>query len=148
VVTVVRRWGAVALLLLITACGTPDRAAGPPGPVPFADFVAGVQRARYGDYAGRPGTEVRSEAAFEEMRRYLLDRYATARVSHSYAQGDATFDCVGSGGPAPSGSACPPGSVPVRRVTLAELVHFPTLQSFLGKDPGGGGLPPVPSKPR
>jgi hypothetical protein len=136
----------------MTSCGTPDRAAAPAvsgaAAVPFADFVAGVQRARYSDFAGKPGTEVRSEAAFEEMRRYLLDRYATARVSHSYVQDGATFDCAGSGGPAPSGSACPAGTVPVRRVTLAELVRFPTLQSFLGKDPGGGALPPVPSPPR
>lgn len=43
--------------------------------------------------------------------------------------------------------ACPEGTVPVRRVTLAELTRFTTLADFLGKDPGGaGGAPPVPSR--
>jgi len=160
-----RRSYVLGLLFVMTSCATPDGTVGPggspgpavsgasqPGPagaaVPFADFLAGVRSARYGDYAGKPGTAVRNEAAFEEMRRYLLDRYATARVGTSLVLGDATFDCVGAGGSGPSGNACPPGTVPVRRVTLTELVRFPTLQSFLGKDPGGGGLPPVPSPPR
>jgi len=163
---VVRRLGAVALLLLMTSCGTPDNSANPPGPavsaasqpapsaasVPFPDFLAEVRRAGFRDYAGKPDTKVQGEPAFEEMRRYLLDRYGTARVGRSYVLGDATFDCVGadtlSAGPSAPASPCPPGSVPVRRITLAELVRFPTLQSFLGKGPDGGGLPPVPSPSR
>jgi hypothetical protein len=165
VVSVVRRWGAVALLLLMTSCGTPNNAAGPPGQasaahqptpsaasVPFPEFLAEVKRASYRDYAGKPDTKVQSEPAFEEMRRYLLNRYGSARVGYSYALADATFDCIAtdgagpSAGPVPPGSACPAGTVPVRRITLAELVRFSTLQSFLGKGPDGGGLPPVPSR--
>jgi hypothetical protein len=133
----------------MTSCGTPQNAAGPSGPpsaapVSFADFVAGVQRARYADYAGRPDTRVQDEPAFEEMRRYLLDRYGTARVEHSYVLAGTTVDCLPSAGSASPGSVCPQGTVPVRRITLVELVRFPTLRSFLGKAPDGGGLPPVP----
>lgn len=34
------------------------------------------------------------------------------------------------------------GTVPVRWVTLGQLVRFATLRSFLGKSPGGGGIAP------
>jgi hypothetical protein len=161
------RPGALVLAFLMTSCGTPTGGSpngdpAPPGPatsaasqpapapagIPFVDFLTGVRHARYADYTGKPGTAVRGESAFEEMRRYLLDRYGGVQVSHSYTLGGADFDCIGSESPAPPGSVCPAGSVPVRRVTLAELVRFPTLQSFLGKGPDGGALPPVPSPPR
>jgi hypothetical protein len=149
----------------MTSCGKPNGSAGPdetaapssvatsnasqPAPaaakVSFADFLAGVRSARYSDYAGKPATKVRSVSEFEAMRQYLLDRYGTAKVSRSYVLRDATFDCIAQGSRVPSSAGCPSGSVPVRRVTLAALVQFPTLQSFLSKGPGGGSLPPVPS---
>lgn len=148
-------------LLVVTSCGTPGGTAAQSGPgvssasqptpaagaQPVAEFLAGVRNARYGDYAGRPGARVAGEQAFEEMRRYILDRYAAAPVSRSYLLGGATFDCLGAASQ-PADSHCPPGTVPVRRVTLDELTRFPTLQGFLGKDPGGGGLPPVPPSTR
>ena len=98
------------------------------------------------------------------MRSYLLDRYGNTSVVASYASGGVVFDCVrlaGTARPAPTPAspptgataratataqhACPAGTVPVRRVTLEQLARFPTLQSFLSKDGGGGGLPPIPS---
>jgi hypothetical protein len=153
-----RRSCALLVLLAMTSCGAPNENAARPGSVtsnatqptpaegavPLSEFLAEVRRARYDEYAGKPGTMVRDEPAFEEMRRYVLDRYGTAPASRSYLLGDATFDCLGTASKPPSDSQCPPGTVPVRRVTLTELTRFPTLQSFLGKDPGGGGLPPVP----
>jgi hypothetical protein len=43
---------------------------------------------------------------------------------------------------------CPVGSVPVRRITLGELVRFPTLSDFLGKSPAGPGRLPRAGPPR
>jgi hypothetical protein len=137
--------------------------------VSFDAFVASVSSARYQDYATRSDSRVRDQAAFQEMRTYLQNRYQGAVVSNSYTDGGGVFDCVRQGrlsasAPAPatvpsgaassavstastaSGAAgCPQGSVPTRRLTLDDLVRFPTLQDFLGKSPGGGGLPPIPS---
>lgn len=151
---------ALLVLLVMTSCGRPGGTAGSPPPgvsgasqpapsegaEPAARFLDGVRTARYADFAGRPGTRVASEQAFEEMRRYLLDRYGTAPVSRSYLLGGATFDCLGPASQPATDAPCPPGTAPVRRVSLDELTRFPTLQAFLGKDPGGGGLPPVPSR--
>jgi hypothetical protein len=165
---------AIAVLFVMTSCGTPNGTAAPSGgpgpnrtagpsapaaydagqPVPaaaavsYADFLAAARSARYVDVAGMPATKVRSESAFEDMRRYVLHRLDPARVSRSYVLADATFDCVGPAGPAPSGDGCPPGTAPVRRIPLSELARFPTLQDFLRKGPDGGGLPPIPSPTR
>jgi len=65
-----------------------------PAVVPFVTFVARLRAARYRDYAGRSGVAVRDEAAFEEMRRYLLQRYESAQVTASLAAGDAVVDCI------------------------------------------------------
>jgi len=87
-------------------------------------------------------------------------------VVRSYASGGAVFDCTRQTGPlahptgptdipaGPAGAAetaaqariCPPGSVPVRRMTLSDLVQFSSLRRYLGKGPGGPGqLPPTGS---
>lgn len=142
--------------------------------VSFDAFVASLSSARYQDYATGSGARVRDQAAFQEMRNYLQTMYQDTVVSHSYTDvGGGVFDCVRQGRPTasapapapatvpttapatvPSGAAssaasgaagCPQGSVPTRRITLDDLVRFPTLQDFLGKSPGGGGLPPIPS---
>ncbi|MGO9077887.1 MAG: hypothetical protein ACLQDY_02440 [Streptosporangiaceae bacterium] len=132
--------------------------------VPFSGFLDSIRSARYGDFAGRPGTKVRDERAFAQMRKYLLNRYQGARVVRSYAVGGAIFDCTEQAGalahpPAPASAPpqsagahatgtqadCPQGSVPVRRMTLDDLVQFASLRQYLGKGPGGPGrLPPVP----
>jgi hypothetical protein len=38
---------------------------------------------------------------------------------------------------------CPPGSIPVRRITLEELGRFESLENFFQKGPGGSGKPPA-----
>jgi hypothetical protein len=140
---VTARWLAplAVVTVLLAGCG----AAGPPsgGParaagtvVPFGTFLAGVRAARWRDYARRAATRARGPQEFGRMRRYLLDQYSGARVAHSYAESGAVFDCVGQPG-AVGGGTCPAGSVPVRRVTLAQLTRFPTLAAFLAKSPGG-----------
>jgi hypothetical protein len=148
--------------------------------IPLATLVAGVASARYADYAGRSGIAVRNEAAFEEMRRYLVDRYASATAAQSVTSDGVVFDCIRQPGgvspatPVPEAATtaaattaaavtattavapgatdapaspvpalCPNGTVPVRRVTLDDLVRFPTLGDFLGKGPGRDGLPPT-----
>jgi len=153
------------------SAGAPASSA--PAAVPLAAFVAEVAGARYADYAGKSGVAVRDEPPFEEMRRYLIGRYQGADVARSIASGGVVFDCLRQSGrvtrpPAPvdapsappldtappgttppdsaaaaPGGGCPDGSVAVRRVTLDELVRFPTLSAFLGKGPAGEGLPPT-----
>ncbi len=42
---------------------------------------------------------------------------------------------------------CPPGTVPIRRLTLEDLTRFQTLKDFLRKAPGRIGRPPRASEP-
>jgi hypothetical protein len=42
---------------------------------------------------------------------------------------------------------CPPGTIPMRRVTLEDLTRFGTLQDFFRKGPRGAGRPPRASEP-
>jgi hypothetical protein len=163
---------AVVTVLIVAACGQAAgsaagggaRGAGAAKVIPFAVFLEGLRSASYADYAGRPGTRVRSQQAFAEMQTFLLARYADVRVIRSYASGGAVFDCTRQTAPLahqpqpagiPAGAAgtpqvmvqaqtCPHGSVPVRRMTLSDLVRFPSLNQYLSKGPGGSGqLPPT-----
>ena len=116
-----------------------------------------VRDADFGDYSD---SAVADEAAFEDMRQYLLDRYADVDATRSYLVGEITFDCLPAGSdPAsepsaaspPDGAAetgdsgadseCTDGTVPVRRVTLDELTAYPTLSDFFS--PGKDGPPPT-----
>jgi hypothetical protein len=42
---------------------------------------------------------------------------------------------------------CPPGTIPMRRVTLEDLTRFETLKHFFRKGPAGAGRPPRASEP-
>jgi len=165
---------AVMTVLVVAACGQAAgsgtggaaRGTGAAKVVPFAVFFEGLRSASYADYAGRPGTRVRSRQAFAEMQTFLLARYKDVRVVRSYSSEGAVFDCTRQTGPlahppeptdAGAGAAgasevavqaqiCPHGSVPVRRMTLGDLVRFPSLSQYLSKGPGGSGrLPPTGS---
>jgi hypothetical protein len=138
---------------------------------PLATYAATLSAARYSDYAGRPGVDVRDEAAFEDMRQYLIQRYADAQAATSVVSNGTVFDCIRQAGdtaspppaPPPSASAqgsqgptasatqsaipCPAGSVPVRRITLDDLTRFPTLAAFQSKGPGAVGAPPTGTPP-
>ena len=115
--------------------------------VPFDTFLAGVTSATYQQYANLPGTKVSDAAAFGEMRAYLLDKYRGARVSRTFAESGGLFDCIEQAAATGGAGSCPAGSIPTRRVTLADLVRYANLQQFLGKAPGGGQLPPLSSGP-
>jgi hypothetical protein len=168
-----RRRTSLTGVLLLAACGpatvTGDDGAGPRQevtPVPFTDFLRAVDAARFGDFAARPGTAVPDQAAFARMRTFVLDRYRDVRVASTYVAGGAVFDCVWqrseqlqpptAGGvpssvPSQTGSptppACPQGAVPVRRVTLEDLVRFSSLEKYLGKSPDGTGQVPPGAPP-
>ena len=43
--------------------------------------------------------------------------------------------------------SCPPGTIPMRRVTLETLTRFETLKDFFRKGPRGAGRPPRPIEP-
>jgi hypothetical protein len=136
------RW-LVILVVLLGGCASPAPPSGTSEPVPFPTFLLEIKTARYADYAP-PRSQVESEAAFEEMRRYLLDRYEHATVTRTYLDNGITFDCIAGNDSAAVGALCPAGSVPTRRTTLAEMTRFTDLQAFLGKAPGGGKVPPTP----
>lgn len=42
---------------------------------------------------------------------------------------------------------CPPGTIPMRRITLEELTRFGSLKDFFRKGPRGAGRPPHPNNP-
>lgn len=146
-----RSWVLAAVLLTAGCAATSGgvAAGGSAAPEPFDAFLAGVSGATYQDYANKPGNRVQSASAFQQMRAYILTRYHGAHVARSFADADgAVFDCVqqpsATTGPAAVPDGCPSGTVPTRRITLSDLVRFPTLQQFLGKSPGGTGQLPLP----
>jgi hypothetical protein len=112
--------------------------------VPFSEFLAGVTSATYRQYADQPGTKVRDSAVFDQMRTYLLDKYQQARVTRTFPADGGVFDCIAQAGPTGPAGTCPAGSIPTRRVTLADLVRYPTLQQFFSKGPDGTGQLPLP----
>jgi hypothetical protein len=164
---------AVIVLCITAACGSVSSATGSSStvstsnvPVPFGKFLQGVSNARYSDYTQRTTTKVQNAQAFEEMRLYVLKLYTGVRVVSTYVANGQSFDCVVSTskqGPPPASAptqiagstpigqsnaanstACKPGTIPMQRITLDQLVQFATLQAFLTKSPGGSSLPPVP----
>jgi hypothetical protein len=133
--------------------------------VPFDAYLASVSAATYQEYADKPGVQVRDSTEFQQMRTFVLTKYQAAHVSRSYTDsGGGVFDCVQQGGslaPAPASApagavagqsapatsptvGCAEGSVPTRRITLDDMVRFPTLRDYLGKSPDGSGQLPVP----
>jgi hypothetical protein len=73
------------------------------------------------------------------------------------AAGGAAQKSVGSGASQPevvrtdrfgNVMACPPGLIPVQRVTPERLERIGPLENFFQKAPGGGALPPPPFRTR
>lgn len=62
--------------------------------VSFGKFVQNVYSARERDFTHRSSTAVRDQAAFEEMRHYLINMYGSIIVKQSLAIGASTFNCV------------------------------------------------------
>jgi hypothetical protein len=114
----------------------------PPSLIAFAEFIATARSASLADFVRGGECRVRDAAAFAEMRAHLLERYRDALVVCSLLIDGQAFDCVAGPGSVavPSGEAmgCPAGSIPMRRITLEEMVRFETLRDFLRKAPGSG----------
>lgn len=165
----------LAVFFSVSACGVSSSST--PGasstnvsnaPLPFAAFLQQVEHAQYSDYAQRGSSRVQNEQAFQEMRSYILKKYVGVQVASSYNSNDGQiFDCIvrtseSSASPPPAQEPtstrglsnasmqtnCPDGTIPTKRITLAQLVQFPTLQAFLAKSPGGPSLPLPPTSPR
>lgn len=127
--------------------------------LPLTEFLASVRAAQYSQYAARDGATIASNDAFAEMKTYILQRYANIDVHRvKYYVVDAAgsvFDCLPQADstnppptpPRPPGdvvvgerrawpnliTSCPPGTIPVQRVTLETLLNFPDLRHFFQK---------------
>jgi len=68
------------------------------GVPPLGEFLERVRSAEYARYAARPGSKVADEAAFAEMKAYLLSRYQgidPGQVRRSFVDGSGSvFDCI------------------------------------------------------
>jgi hypothetical protein len=62
--------------------------------VPLQDAVQKIKSARFSDYEGRIGVNVDSAKAFEEMQKYLVERYEGVEVVNSFVQDDTYVDCI------------------------------------------------------
>jgi hypothetical protein len=68
----------------------------------------------------------------------LRDR-AASEAAPPDAPSPAPEPGVPPAGSASTAASAPPGTIPVRRITLEDLVRFPTLEAFFGKDPTSRG---------
>jgi hypothetical protein len=112
-------------------------------PLAFHDFLRAVRAAKYQDYAGAV-----TKKDFDKMRAYIVTYYKGVRVTRSFLSQETVTDCVvTSTQPALRNrfveAACGEGTIPLRRLTLPDLIRAKTLKGFLEKSPGEGA-PPVP----
>jgi len=107
----------------------------------FPEFIATVEAARYSDFQNNTSTRVVDASAFEEMRQYILQRYAGVVVVKSVMVGNHVFDCTMLPGKevkaASESGSCPEGTIPMRRLSLEDLTRFASLSAFLAKSPDG-----------
>jgi len=148
-----------ALLMAVTAAGAflvpataqagplPNAPVSTAGKAPFVSFPAflsSVSSARYASLAARGAVgAVRSQAAFNQMRSYVLNLYQGVQVTHSYVDNGSYFDCmVTMTQPAvrmhhPTGLATPP---PLPRVSARTGKAAPSLLSLGRKDAYGNAI--------
>lgn len=84
----------VLLVVGVVSCKKRPPQPSPSGFVTFDDFIQQVRSAKPEDYVGKPGAEVESVAAFEEMRAHLLQLYDGVRATNSFSERDRYVDCV------------------------------------------------------
>jgi hypothetical protein len=78
---------------LLSGCHhEPEKPPAPPGA--FNQFLKDVAAARASDYMGKPGVQVESEAAFEEMKAHILKLYEGVTVTNSFSENSQMVDCV------------------------------------------------------
>ncbi len=71
--------------LIAICCGSSAAATASAAIQPFSEFVQNLWAMPAHAYVGQSGTAVGSEAAFEEMRQYLVTLYDGVAPSHSFA---------------------------------------------------------------
>ena len=107
----------------------------------FPEFIKATQKAQFADFSAHATTRVADAEAFVEMQQYILKRYADLQVVASFLVDTQVFDCVviqtdTTTTSQPAGHLqFPAGSIPMRRITLEELIRFQTVRSFLKKLP-------------
>jgi hypothetical protein len=84
----------VLCLLGTESCRRHRPGANPGEYASFDDFISSVRSATWDDYRGKPGVQVESAAAFEEMKAHLLSLYDSVTPTHSFAEGHQVVDCV------------------------------------------------------
>jgi hypothetical protein len=62
--------------------------------VSLQDALQKIRSARYADYEGRVGERVESAKAFEEMKKYLLERYEGVEGVSSFIRDGTYVDCI------------------------------------------------------
>ena len=100
-------WVTCGLVVLLLISGTRVSAqSGPNRFVPFNEFVANTATAVFvpstgrvtdtasGGGVGAGSHRVSDAASFEQMRKHILDLYQGVHVSHSFAVGVQTYDCM------------------------------------------------------
>src|SRR5450631_2383074 len=88
-----RRLVILAAAALLASCAMPGPGGG--DGTNFQAFVEAIDRAKAGDYLGKPGVRVADQASFDKMKAYLTDRYRGMHVTHTFAEaGNAYVDCV------------------------------------------------------
>jgi hypothetical protein len=65
-----------------------------PQPGAFDQFLKDVSSAKASEYMGKPGVQVESQAAFEEMKAHILKLYEGVTVSNSFSENSQMVDCV------------------------------------------------------
>src|SRR5208337_2976066 len=83
-----------AMLALFILNGLVSAQSGPAEFVPFRNFIDQTTTANADDYLGKPASNVKDAAAFEEMRQHILNMYDGVEVNHSFLLDSAYYDCV------------------------------------------------------
>ena len=84
----------VLLIVGVASCKKRPPQPSPGGFVAFDGFIQQTRSAKPEDYLGKPGAEVESAAAFEEMRAHLLQLYDGVSVTNSFSERGRFVDCV------------------------------------------------------
>jgi len=85
---------------MLTQCNLskgPDQQA-PKGPtefIPYAQFTADTQKAKFEDYAKRPGSKVVNEKEFQKMQKHIASLYDGVVIKNSFImENNGHVDCI------------------------------------------------------
>lgn len=93
VTTPALRCAMIAAIAIAASCKHPNQR-GMEGFVGFNDFVQQTRSAKFEDYQGKPGVQVESASAFEEMKAHLAQLYEGITPTNSFSERGRFVDCV------------------------------------------------------